>query len=129
MMVVLIIVAVACFTAGTFAATRWLPDLESGPVGGIAFFVVCGLCGAVLALLGINVDSIVRELQESGGFGGLRTNTRLETSILSQGLLSIMRDCGTVGALTLIAYLLASKQSIPQDPAGGDAPAAASIST
>ena len=101
-MVVLVVVAAVCFTAGVFAATRWLPELDEGPVGAIAFFVVCGLSGAAAGLIGINVDSVVRALEREGG-------ANLETFIVTNGLVSILRDSGTIAGLALIAYLLAPK--------------------
>jgi hypothetical protein len=102
-MTVLIIVAVVCFVAGTYASSRWLPELAPGPVGTIAFFVVCGLSGAALGLVGINIDQLVRGLEESEGSG------RLRALIVSNGLTDILRDAGTIAGLALIGYLLAPK--------------------
>jgi hypothetical protein len=96
-----IIIAVVCFAAGVVASSRWLPDLDTGTLGTIAFFVICGLCGAVLALVGIYVYLIVRDAEQSG---------RLEIINPIAGLFAAMlRDGGTVAGLTLIAYLLAPK--------------------
>jgi len=106
-MVILIVVAVVCFVAGVTAASQWLPDLADGSVGAIAFFVVCGLSGAALGLIGVNVDSMVRELKE-GGRGGF------ETLIVTDGLVSILRDAGTIAGLALIAYLLAPGPNRPE---------------
>jgi hypothetical protein len=100
-MVVLIVVAVACFSAGVYASARWLPPLAEGTVGTISFFAVCSLCGAALGLIGINIDSVARQLGER--------DSELETLIVTGGLLGILRDSGTVAALALIAYLLAPK--------------------
>jgi hypothetical protein len=61
--------------------------------------VICGLCGAALGLVGINIDSIVRESQHSGG--------ELDTLFVANGLVAILRDSGSVAGLALIAYLLA----------------------
>lgn len=100
-MLVPIIIAVVCFAAGVIAASRWLPDLEAGTLGTIAFFVVCGLCGAVLAIVGIDIDAIVRETRHtSGEFVG---------AIVTDRLALIMAEGGTVAGLALIAYLLAPK--------------------
>jgi hypothetical protein len=103
-MVVLVIVTVVCFIAGVAASTRWLPPLSDGPVGGIAYFIVCGLAGATLATVGINVDSTVRALERSSEGSG-----ELESIIVSDGLLGICRDAGMLAGLALIAYLLAPK--------------------
>lgn len=100
-MLVPIIIAVACFAAGVIPASRWLPDLAEGPFGTIAFFVVCGLCGAVLAIVGIYVYLIVRDFER----------TAFETMTITADLLAAMlRDAGTVSGLALTAYLLAPKR-------------------
>ena len=81
--------------------SRWLPDLDAGTLGTIAFFVVCGLCGAVVAIVGIEIDAIVRETRHtSGEFVGVIVTSRLAL---------IMADGGMVAGLALIAYLLAPK--------------------
>jgi hypothetical protein len=103
-MVVLIVVAVVCFIAGVGASSRWLPELADGPVGGIAYFIVCGLAGAALSALGLNIDATVRSLEGTGS-----NLDGIETTILADSLISIMRDCGTIAGLALIAYLLAPK--------------------
>jgi len=96
-----IIIAVVCFVAGVVAASRWLPDLEAGMLGTIAFFIVCGLCGAVVAIVGAYIYLIVRDVEQSG---------KLEILNPIAGLLAAMlRDGGTVAGLALIAYLLAPK--------------------
>jgi hypothetical protein len=104
-MAVLIVVAVACFSAGVIAAARWLPALQDGPVGAIAFFVICGLAGAALALIGINIDQIARQLSEHDRFSG----GRLDEFVVSAGLVNILRDAGSIAAFALIAYVLAPK--------------------
>ncbi len=111
-MLVPIVIAVACFAAGIVAASRWLPDLQAGTSGTIAFFVVCGLCGAVLALVGIYVYLIVREAE----------HTEFETIRATASLLAAMlRDAGTVAGLALIAYLLAPKPPREATPPAGEA--------
>ena len=106
-MVVLIIVAVVCFSAGAVASARWLPALAEGPVGTIAFFVVCGLSGAALATVGIHFDGLARELERTG----LDSST-LETSIVADRLIGAFFDGGALGALALIAYLIAPKRRV-----------------
>jgi hypothetical protein len=107
-MVVLVVIAVACFVAGVMAAARWLPDLEEGPVGTMAFFVICGLCGAVVGLFGLNIDAMIKQA-ESLGRGGF------EQVAVASGLLNILRDCGSVAAFALIAFLLAPRPSDQPD--------------
>jgi hypothetical protein len=105
-MVVLVIVVVACFIAGVWAATKWLPPLAEGPVGSLVYFVVCGLTGAVLVIFGVRIWEIVRELEEARRF--------LDTPQLVAGaLLSLLYQCATIMALTLVVYLLAPKAKSP----------------
>jgi hypothetical protein len=101
--VVLAIVVVACFVAGMWAATTWLPPLAEGPVGTLVYFVVCGLAGAVLTIFGIRIWGIVHDLENMGtGFPGT-------SEIVASGLETLLWDCGSLAALTLVAYLLAPK--------------------
>lgn len=65
-MVVLAIVAVACFIAGMWAAATWLPPLAEGSVGTLVYFVVCGLSGATLAVFGIHIWRIVHGVEGEG---------------------------------------------------------------
>jgi hypothetical protein len=97
---VLVLVTVFCFIAGMMACSRWLPDFEDGPIGAAAFFVICGLGGAALALVGIGVDSTIRSLEESKAHA-------LQVLVVSDGLITVLRDAGMIAALALIAYLLA----------------------
>jgi hypothetical protein len=106
----LVIIAVVCFIAGVAASTRWLPPLADGPVGGLTYFIVCGLAGASLATVGIYVDSTIRALERHGEFTG-----SLESVIVSDGLLGICRDAGMLAGLALIAYLLAPKALLESD--------------
>jgi hypothetical protein len=105
-MVVLAIVVVGCFIAGIWAATTWLPPLAEGPVGTLVYFVVCGLAGAVLAVAGIHVWGIVRQLEESrpGELGNVGN-----AEIVASGLEVVLWESGSLAALTLLAYLLAPK--------------------
>jgi hypothetical protein len=107
-MVVLAIVAVACFIAGMWAATTWLPPLAEGPVGTLVYFAVCGLAGAILALFGIHVWEIVRQLEE--GFGGHLG----DAEIVAAGMTPLLWESGSLAALTLVAYLLAPKATSPE---------------
>jgi hypothetical protein len=97
------LVFLACFGGGIFAATRWLPELARGPVGGIAFFAICGLLAAGLGIVGLHIYLLAREIEAFGDASGL-TN---RGSLLASGLLSIMLDAGTIFGLATIAYLLA----------------------
>ncbi len=111
-MLVPALVFLACFGGGIFAATRWLPELASGPVGGIAFFAICGLLGAGLGIVGLHIYLMVRELETFGGESRFENNA----SILASGLLSIMLDAGTVFGLATITYLLAPHSDEQAEP-------------
>ena len=97
------IVAVVCFIGGMWAARTWLPALAEGPVGTFAYFVVCGLAGAVVAVLGIHVWQI----------GHLAKITEGPKYLHEEGIIgyvdSLMWEVGSLGGLALIAYLLAPK--------------------
>jgi hypothetical protein len=93
-----LIVAVCLFT-GVAAAVRWLPDLAEGAVGGLAFFAVCGLLGAALALLGLHIYLTVEGLNDLGERG----------LILADCLESMLWDTGSLVALAIAVYLLAPR--------------------
>lgn len=98
-MLVPVIVFIACVGAGVAAGARWLPDLAAGQVGGLAFFVVCGLLGAALGLVGLHVFSIVEELDNFRGAG--------HAEIVALGLRSMLWEVGSVLGLASAVYLLA----------------------
>ncbi len=108
-MVVLAIVAAACFVAGIWAATRWLPPLAEGPVESLVYFVVCGLAGTVLVVFGIHIWDIVRELEQSHQF--------LESDeLIANELVEALWQAGTLAALALIPYLLTAKAERTSSP-------------
>ena len=93
---------VACLGAGVVISSRWLPDLAVGPVGGLAFFVVCGLMGAALGLVGLHIYSIVENLNNFGGLAGTGKG-----DILAAGLEEMLWEAGSLFGLALVVYLLA----------------------
>jgi hypothetical protein len=97
-----IVIFVACLGAGTFAASRWLPDLARGTVGGLSFYVVCGLLGAMVGVVGLRIYWLV-ELLTSGpeSFRGIAAANGLEDLLWQSGLLL---------ALAAGVYLLAPPQ-------------------
>jgi hypothetical protein len=111
-MVVLAIVAVACFIAGMWAATTWLPALAEGSVGMLAYFVVCGLAGASVAVFGLHIWAIVNELTASSRF-------LANAEIVAAGLTSLLWESGSLAALALVAYLLAPKAPERSAPTPG----------
>jgi hypothetical protein len=72
-------------------------------VGGLAFFAVCGLLAAALAVFALNIYDLVETLAQDRGDGGL-FGDRL---ILSSGLESILWQSGVLVAAALAVYLLA----------------------
>jgi hypothetical protein len=66
----------------------WLPDLHDGALGTIAFFAVCGLCGTVVAIVGIDTYLIVREAERSSREFTLTTTAGV--------LVAMLGDRGTV---------------------------------
>jgi hypothetical protein len=94
-----IVIAFVCFLGGLLAASRWLPDLADGRVAGISFFLVCGLVGAAVAVVGVDVYGIVRSL-ELRGFGE-------RSIIVASQLTDMLRNGGTLFALAALVYLVA----------------------
>jgi hypothetical protein len=97
-----IVIFVVCVSAGVFAGTRWLPDLASGTIGGLAFFVVCGLLGAALGLVGLQIYAMVRQAELLGRIGGSST-------IVANGLSAILWQAGSLLGLAAVVYLLAPR--------------------
>ena len=100
-MAVPFIVFVVCTSAGVVASSRWLPDLARGKVGGLAFFVVCGLLGATLGIVGVSIYGIVRTM-EGPGFGIERAR------FVAVQLGDMLWQAGIVSGLAMAVYLLAA---------------------
>ena len=98
------LIFVATFSLGVLAATRWLPPLAQGPVGGLVFFVSSGLFGAAGALLGLHVYVTATELKERGG--GLFGNKGFN---LASNLTSMLFDTGLLLTAAAVVFLLAPK--------------------
>jgi hypothetical protein len=103
---------VACLSVGVWAASRWLPDLAAGGVGGLAFFVVCGLLGGALTVVGLTIYEIVQDIN---AFGGVE-----RTALVSAQLATMLLQAGSLSGLAAVVYLLAPGRS------GGDRAAAPS---
>lgn len=107
-MVLLVIVIVACFVAGVWAATRWLPPLADGVIGTIVFFIVCGVAGAVVAVAGIHVWQLVYDLtRREYGLGA--------PDFVADSVSDLLGQVGLLATLGAIAYLVAPKPERP-DP-------------
>lgn len=100
-----LVIFVLCLCAGAVLSSQWLPDLDAGPVGGLAFFTVCGLLGLALALLGEHIYLIVHEVEHLGAAtGGLS-----KAEVVGSGLRNIAVDEGTVVGIAAAVYLLAPR--------------------
>lgn len=102
-MLIPIAIFVVCLSAGVITSAQWLPDLAEGPVGGISLFLVCGLLGTALALIGLHVYSIVEAVNQIGG--GVKAIGKGE--IVAAGLTSMAWETGSLIALAMVVYLLA----------------------
>jgi hypothetical protein len=103
-----IIIFVVCLAVGVYASSRWLPELAPGPVGGLSFFVVCGLVGAAFGVFGLRVYLIVENLE--GGPGGT-----FRRFVVANGIELLLWECGLLLGVAAAVYLLAPEP-------GGDRP-------
>jgi hypothetical protein len=111
-MLIPVLIFGVCFCAGVGAAARWLPSLAEGAVGGLAFFLVCGLLGAALGLVGLHIYSIVEALDTAGGgFGGIRKGF-----VMAEELQSLLFEAGLLLGLTFVVYLLAPPAETDDEP-------------
>lgn len=106
-MAVPIVIFAACLVAGAFAGSQWLPSLAAGPVGGVAFFAVCGLLGAGLGVVGLHIYVIV---EANGDFGKIVAATQLSDMLF---------QAGAILGLGMAIYLLAPR-STETSPERGD---------
>jgi hypothetical protein len=106
-----ILIFAACLSAGVMASSRWLPDLAAGPVGGFAFFVVCGLLGIALGLVGLHVYSIVEGLGTASG--------NFRKALLADDLASMAWEVASVFGLAVVVYLLAPPAETVEEAAVG----------
>jgi hypothetical protein len=106
-----VVIFVGCLSVGVIAGARWLPDLDEGAVGGIGFFVTCGLLGIALALVGLHVYSIVETVDHIGR--SLQAAGKSE--IVASGLVSMSWEAGSVLALATLVYLFAPPPAEPYE--------------
>jgi hypothetical protein len=112
-MLIPIVIFVACFCAAVFASSRWLPDLATGTVGGLAFFVVCGLLGAALAVAGLNIYTIVKQAEDFGGID--------RSGLVAGRLIEMLWQAGSLLGLAMAVYLLAPRAETAERSAIGPA--------
>jgi predicted phage tail protein len=97
-----IVIFVVCVSAGVFASSRWLPDLAGGTIGGLAFFVVCGLLGASLEVVGVQIYLIVKQAEVLGRLGD-------SEALVAEGLSALLWQAGVLLGLAAVVYLLAPR--------------------
>lgn len=97
-MAVPVLIFVACMIAGVFAAARWLPALEAGPVGGLAFFAVCGLIGGGVGEIGLHIYGIAETVDELHLAKGV---------VVASELRAMLYEAGVLFGLAVAVYLLA----------------------
>jgi hypothetical protein len=96
---------VICFVAASGAAASWLPDFADGHIGGVAFFVVCGLIAARLAVVGVNVYLLVKDLEGTRLAGGI------DTGLVADHVVALLVYAGVLFGLAGIVYLIAPSSS------------------
>jgi hypothetical protein len=102
MLIPVLIFVVAAFSSAV-ACSYWLPDLAAGSVGGLAFFLVCGLAGAAVGLLSMQIYSLVVDLEHFGaGSGALGRG-----EIVGEFLREVAFEVPSVLGFAAIVYLLA----------------------
>jgi hypothetical protein len=110
-MAVPVLIFVATFAGGAMASARWLPPLALGRVGGLALFAASGLLGISLALIGVHVYEIVRQLNQFVPSLGVK-----KQDVIATGLETTLRDTGPVLGLAIAVYLLAPGEDEPGSP-------------
>jgi hypothetical protein len=108
--VVPVVIFVVCVSVGVLASSRWLPALATGTLGGIVFFVVCGMLGAALGLVGLHIYSIVREAEAFGGAS--------RAAFVAGGLDALLWETGSLVGLATVVYLLAPRALAADDAPG-----------
>ena len=98
------LIFVVALSAGVVAGSRWLPDLAAGQVGGLAFFVVCGLIGVAFGLLGVHIYLITEEVKHLPSAGGLS-----QAEALAGGIRNICFEVGSLFGFASVVYLLAPR--------------------
>ncbi|MBA3806982.1 MAG: hypothetical protein H0X28_01105 [Solirubrobacterales bacterium] len=103
-MAVPVIIFIVCFCAGAVTSGQILPDLAAGSVGGLAFFIVCGLLGAALGLVGLHTYLILDALKQS--VGSIPGVGDFKATTVAHGLDEILLEAGVLVGLAAGVYLL-----------------------
>jgi hypothetical protein len=105
-----VLVFLGCMSVGVVAGAHWVPDLAAGQVGGLAFFLVCGLLGAALGLIGVHVYLIVEELDRLSG------TVAAHGEIVGEGVRELVFEAGSLVGFAAVIYLLAPAPDADKDP-------------
>jgi hypothetical protein len=97
-----ILIFLVTFAGGAMLAARLLPALAPGRVGGLAFFVVCGLAGAGLSVFGLDIYHLARQLHLNNPDTGLSNG-----DLITTGVRSAIFEGAELFAFGAAVYLLA----------------------
>jgi hypothetical protein len=117
-----VLVFLGAMSVGVLASARWLPDLAEGQVAGLAFFLVCGMFGAALGLVGVHLYTLVEELNQ---FHQLPNNFD-KGQIVAGALRDAVFEAGSLVGLASVVYLLAPPVEEEDEPRAE--PAASTVS-
>ena len=98
-----ILIFLAGFLVGAIAPARWLPDVGDGRVAGLAFLLICGLLGIVVALVAVHVYEIVRQLHNAAALGLAGE----KPDVVANGITTTLSQIGPVLGIAAAVYLLA----------------------
>jgi hypothetical protein len=111
-MLIPVLIFIVAALAGSWGWGPGGPPQAPGSVGGLAFFLVCGLAGAALGNFGMHVYLIVRTAEEARSFQAESVATQLQIMAF---------ETGSLAALASIVYLLAPApepdDELEEDPA------------
>ena len=97
-----ILIFLAGFLVGAIAPARWLPDVGDGRVAGLAFLLICGLLGMVVALVAVHVYEIVRQLNNAAALGLAGE----KPDVVANGITTTLSQIGPVLGIAAAVYLL-----------------------
>ncbi len=106
-----VLIFLGAMSVGVLASARWLPDLAEGQVAGLAFFLVCGMLGAALGLVGMHVYELVEELNR------FHSSEIFDKGQIVAGVLRVtVFESGSLVGLAAVVYLLAPPPAEEGEP-------------
>lgn len=102
-MAVPILIFAVTLGAGVVLAARWLPALGGSRADRLAFWVTCGMAGIALALVGLHIYEIVRQLDNAN----LEAIANSKPDIVATGIIDTLAAVGPIVGLAAVVYLLA----------------------